>query len=119
QRRGGEGGCVLRGAVSPRVLSGTIMGMNLHSATSDFGWDTFSWVKLLRLAEHYGWRPSGTTLPNSELAWMPGGRWNGNYTTNDGQTVTTADANALASALEKAVQDIPSDDTIAHYRTPS
>jgi hypothetical protein len=95
------------------------MAMNLHGAAGDFGWDTFSWVKLLRLAEHYGWRPAGTTLPNAELAWMPDGRWDGNYTTNDGQTVTAADAHALSEALKQAEHDIASEDVIAQHRDAS
>ena len=53
------------------------MGMNLNSAVGDFFWYTFSWAKLLRLAERYGWEPAGTTIPDSELKWMPDGRWNG------------------------------------------
>jgi hypothetical protein len=95
------------------------MAMHLHNASGDFGWDSISWVKLLRLAERYGWRPAGTTIPDSELKWMPDGKWNGNYTTNDGQTVTAADAHALGAALDRAVQDIPSEDVIAQHRAPS
>ena len=95
------------------------MGMSLQGVAGDFWWDTFSWVKLLRVAGRYGWRPAGTTLSHSDLADMPGGRWDGNYTTNDGQIVTAEDARALAVALERAVQDVPSRDVIAHHREPS
>jgi hypothetical protein len=93
--------------------------MNLHGAKGNFGWATFSWVKLLRLAERYGWQPAATTLSDSDLAWMPGGKWNGNYATNDNQIVSAADAQALGAALELALQDIPSDDVIATHRDPS
>lgn len=93
--------------------------MHLHSTKGDFTWDSFSWVKLIRLAEHYGWQPADTTIPESELKWMPNGQWNGNYTTNDGQTVTLADARSLAAALDRAVRDIPSENVIAQYREPS
>jgi hypothetical protein len=93
--------------------------MHLHSAKGDFAWDSFSWQKLLRLAEHYGWQPAGTTIPESERKWMPNGKWDGNYTTNGGQTVTSADASKLAVALDRAVQDIPLKDVIAQYRVPS
>jgi len=93
--------------------------MHLHSATGDFVWDSFSWIKLLRLAERYGWRPVGTKISSSELKWMPNGEWDGNYTTNDGQSVMQADARALAAALEQAAQDIPSEDVIAKHRAPS
>lgn len=95
------------------------MAIHLHNARGDFHWDSFSWAKLLRLAESYGWRPAGTTLPQSEIRWMPEGRWNGNYATNDRQTVAAADAQALAAALERAVRDIPSEDVIAQHRAPS
>ena len=93
--------------------------MHLNSAKGDFGWDSFSWQKLLRLAEQYGWRPAGTTLPREELKWMPGGKWDGRYTSNDGQAVTAADARNLAEALDRALRDIPSEDVIAQYRAPS
>jgi hypothetical protein len=95
------------------------MAMHLHSARGDFGWDIFSWQKLLRLAERYGWRPAGTTLSEEEMKWMPNGRWDGSYTTNDGQTVVAADALSLAEALDRAVLDIPSEDVIARHRAPS
>jgi hypothetical protein len=95
------------------------MAMLLHSVRGDFGWDVFSWQKLLRLAESYGWRPAGTTLPEAELKWMPDGRWDGSYTSNDGQTVVAADARSLAEALDRAVRDIPSEDVIAQHRAPS
>ena len=95
------------------------MAMNLHSERGDFGWDVFSWQKLLRLAERYGWRPAGTTLSEAELKWMPDGRWNGNYTTNDGQTVSASDARSLGDALNCAVRDIPSEDVIAQHRAAS
>lgn len=96
-----------------------VMAMHLHSARGEFWWDSFSWVKLLRLAEHYGWRPEGTTISESELRWMPDGRWDGNYTTNDGQTIAAADARRLAEALEQALRDVPSEDVIAQHRDRS
>jgi hypothetical protein len=95
------------------------MAMHLHSARGDFGWDSFSWQKLLRLAERYGWHPAGTTVSQEELKWMPDGKWNGGYTTNDGQIVIAADARNLAEALERAVRDIPTEDVIAQHRAPS
>ena len=50
---------------------------------------------------------------------MPDGKWDGGYTTNDGQTVLAADARRLADALTLAVRDIPSEDVIAQHRAPS
>jgi hypothetical protein len=95
------------------------MAMHLHGVKGDFGWNAFSWIKLLRLAQNYGWQPAGTTISAAELKSMPNGKWDGNYTTNDRQIVSAADAKALASALDRAIKDIPSDDVIAQYRAPS
>jgi len=59
------------------------------------------WEKALELAQSYGWRPVGTRLREWRAVW------DGTYLTNDGQTVTAGDAFALATALEKSLDDIP------------
>ena len=59
------------------------------------------WGKALELAQFYGWRPLGTRFHSLPEVW------NGNYLTNDGQIVLATDASALASALAKALDDIP------------
>src|SRR5439155_9949269 len=69
------------------------------------------WPKLLRLAQAYGWRPRGTTLPEDS-----DGSWDRNYTSNDGQVVSSEDAAALADALEAALPHIPDHDALAEFR---
>ncbi len=93
------------------------MGMDLSGPTGDFGWDYFSWHKLLRVAERFGWQPAGTVLSPEELGHMPDGQWDGGYTSNDNQIVTAADAERLAAALERALPDIPDADVLAPVRT--
>ena len=61
----------------------------------------------LRLAHSYGWKPVGTHLPKFHALNVPFMDWNGSYLTNDGQVVLTEDARSLASALEKALDDLP------------
>lgn len=67
-----------------------------------------AWVKALNLAMAYGWLPAGTHLsPVIECCGFDPEEWDGTYLTNDGQTVLTRDALALAAALERALDDIP------------
>ena len=57
-----------------------------------------------RLAEDFGWQPSGTQPPEGWDAEVEAiGEWNGCYSTNDGSLVTAQDALALAAALEVAL----------------
>jgi hypothetical protein len=87
------------------------MPMDLSNGTSEFGCAQWLWPKLLRLARVHGWRPRGTTLPDD-----PGGTWDGNYTSNDGQVVGAEDAAALADALEAALPHVPDHDALARYK---
>lgn len=66
-----------------------------------------SWAKALELAQFYGWRPMGTRPPVVHDFHSLNADWSGTYLTNDGQTVKTEDAIALAYALHKALDDIP------------
>jgi hypothetical protein len=95
------------------------MGMDLSGPAGDFWWDFFSWHKLLRVAQRYGWQPEGTVLAEEELQYMPNGIWSGSYTSNDFQSVTTSDAAQLAAALECALPDIPDGDVLAPHRDKS
>lgn len=61
----------------------------------------------LRLAQSHGWKPVGTHLPALHVLNVPFLDWDGSYLTNDGQVVLTEDARSLASALERALDDIP------------
>lgn len=82
-------------------------------------WEQWRWPKLLRLAEAHSWRPQGTSQPPEEQADYPGGRWDGNYLSNDCQTVAAEDAAALADALERALPHVPDHDALARYALPS
>jgi hypothetical protein len=68
------------------------------------GWTHFAWPMVRKLAQDFGWQPCGTEPPAS---WNPepekDGAWDGRYTSNDGQWVTTQDALALGKALEAAL----------------
>jgi hypothetical protein len=58
------------------------------------------WAVLLSLAGTYGWKPLGTRSPPGFPSIE---KWHGRYDTNDGQTVTHADAKRLAEVLHAAV----------------
>ena len=64
-------------------------------------------VKALDLAELYGWQPLGTQPPLGHDFRELNAEWDGNYLTNDGQIIKAQDAFSLASAIEKALGDIP------------
>lgn len=74
--------------------------------------DPFAYGKLLELAHKFEWKPQGTISPER---WNPG--WAGKdwdpyqYVTNDGQTVTDEDALAIAEALERALKEIPDEES--------
>jgi hypothetical protein len=108
-----------RSRADPFCPEGARMGPDLSGPAGDFWWDCFSWHKLLRVAERYGWQPAGTVLAEDELQFMPGGVWSGRYTTNDFQAVTAADAEQLAAALKRALPDIADADILAQLRTES
>jgi hypothetical protein len=67
-----------------------------------------SWPKVLELAKFYDWEPLGTRPPQIfDFYGIPPDDWDGNYLTNDEQTVMNEDALALAIALEDSLDDIP------------
>jgi hypothetical protein len=57
------------------------------------------WAVFLKLAEAFGWQPAGTEQPET---WPASETWHGRYDTNDGQSVTDADAIRLAQTLHGA-----------------
>lgn len=65
------------------------------------------WVKALELAGEYGWQPLGTHPPATFVFYKRIAEWNGTYLTNDGQVVRARDAQLLAAALERSLDDIP------------
>ena len=79
------------------------MGMDLVNEAGDrFRFRTTSWAFYLNLASVYGWEPAGTLQPDKYTGTEP---WPGEYDWNAGQTVSSADAEALASALQRALAD--------------
>jgi hypothetical protein len=63
-------------------------------------------LKALELAGLYGWQPRRTQPPARIDFCALNADWHGGYLTNDGQTVTAADAGWLAAALEGSLGDI-------------
>ena len=80
------------------------MGYDLSNGKEHFRLSTVSFYKALGLAQTFGWIPKGTVRPQKmgELE-----KWDSEYYTNSGQYVTPEDANNLAVALEKALENIP------------
>lgn len=85
------------------------------------------WDDLLRLAEQHGWKPMGTEAfwyvewgtpadQAAEIARQAELNWDGNYWSNDWQTVTAQDARNLGDALELALPDFPDHDALEHKR---
>ena len=76
-----------------------------------------SWAKALELAGFYGWKPLGTRPPSIYDFHSLNADWSGTYLTNDGQVVKTADALALAHALQKSLDDIPDTNNTMDWNT--
>jgi hypothetical protein len=86
------------------------MGMDLSSISgAEFRFGKEAWDKILQLAQMNGWLPLGTQRPahwdDPDMEYPA--TWGGFYETNEGGIVTTEDAQALAAALSKALDDIP------------
>ncbi len=63
------------------------------------------------LAEIYGWDPAGTCFSSwYDEQFLRPESWDGGYCSSDMQEIRTADAEALADALERALQEIPDGD---------
>ncbi len=80
------------------------MGYDLEGKGGSFRWQFDDWPAVLRLAQDYGWRPSGTILLTGR-GWRYDPYWCRAYDSNDGQMVMQTDALRLAVALRKAVRD--------------
>ena len=70
------------------------------------GDETTTYRELLDLAQKHGWEPLGTigarSLHEDGSYSEEDPDWDGNYVTNDWQSVTKEDAGNLAEGLEKA-----------------
>lgn len=97
------------------------MGMDLLGRGVDFHFNWTNWRRVLELAYRYGWVPAGTELDHfgkvdEELAEQyrhPYEDWDGTYFGNSFQWVTAEDAANIAQALERALEDIPDEDTVS------
>ena len=66
-----------------------------------------AWGPVLRLANQYGWEPMGTEKPTWDFyEGVCLDDWNGTYFSNDGQTVSSVDAQGIADALESALAEM-------------
>ena len=79
------------------------MSFDLHSERGDrFAFSRAGWGYYLNLADKYGWQAAGTLPPSG----MPDPEiWPKTYDSNDGQRVSQDDAEALAKALQAALDD--------------
>jgi hypothetical protein len=106
------------------------MGVDLSGAGGCKWLSWTGWEKLLKLAHEYGWKPAGTKPPRG-IVMKPDGSidhemtamyswseedWDGSYFSNNGQYVTDEDAANIADALERALHDIPDEETEAKVR---
>lgn len=80
------------------------MGYNLHTTQRTFWLNMTGYRQMLTLARSYGWEPQGTT--SAEPA---GEVWEGWYFANNQQTITKEDAMGIATALERAIVDLPTE----------
>src|SRR5439155_12423678 len=82
----------------------------------EFSFSGRSWRLLLSFARAHGWKPDGTLPPvDEDLSdhWTPGMTWDGRYFPGETQVLTTPDALKLATALDAALDDLPSLPVIA------
>jgi hypothetical protein len=106
-------------AASPRVAAITL---TRNDSQLHLGYR--QWACALCLALRHGWEPAGAAFDGNaarkrwreeglppehaeEAAAAEAELWNGNYTTNDRQIVSAADAQALAGALQRASASVP------------
>src|SRR5947209_19642119 len=84
------------------------MSFDLHNDAGDhLKCSNVFWWKVVDLARANGWHPRGAEPApgcTGRNSWRD---TDATYMTNDFQTVTRADAQSLANALETALQEIP------------
>ena len=103
------------------------MGYDLINNRGYFQFNCRGWQKVLTIAEHFGWEPMGTVIreDNALLFFDDESSdkdiqqfiksWDGNYYTNDLQTVIEKDVLNLSRALMKAVQLMPDEIVVTDY----
>ena len=87
-----------------------------------FRYNVWGWPAIMQLAVRYGWDPEGTTvrdltedeIRDNNISEAEVSRhqtfvkdWCGEYSSNDGQIVSSEDGAAFAKALEDSLDDIP------------
>jgi hypothetical protein len=77
------------------------MAFDLLGKAGSFRMSNSGWPELLAIAETYGWKPAGTTAPKG----VARSKWEGGYHTCDGQLISAGDAQALATAIDQALDD--------------
>lgn len=105
------------------------MGYDLKNNRGYFQFTCRGWQKVLTIAEHFGWEPMGTVIreDNALLFFDDESSdkdiqqfiksWDGNYYTNDLQTVIEKDALNLFRALMKALEAMPDERVITDHYT--
>ena len=79
------------------------MSFELHNESGErFRFSRAGWEYYLNLASDYGWQAVGTLPPDG---MTDSDSWEKNYASNDGQWVSNEDAEALARALQAALDD--------------
>jgi hypothetical protein len=99
-------------------------GIDVWGACGEFGLPGSLWLALLALAQLYGWTPAGTSPPDPEYFEFDGLGRDGSYFPPHGQRVAPEDAQDFATALDRALLDIPehaneSQDPFAAWYEPS
>lgn len=95
------------------------MGFDLHGINGGlWSYNNSAWFFCLKVAEANGWEPLGTRMTEHSPEWAQfsewlaqrgeriedyAANWTGGYGSNDWQTVSEEDAQALAAALDRAV----------------
>jgi len=91
--------------------------LSIYGSCGEFAMSLRDWLRMLALAQRYGWQPEGTAAPDemaveAELWEGDPAEWDGSYFPSYGQQVSDSDAKELATALEHALPDIPDHDAI-------
>ena len=81
------------------------MGVTLTDTMGrEFNLNWAAWDSALSLAEHYGWKPSGTSAPDCDQSGaVEPVLWDGSYWGNNFQIVEAEDAKGIARALTRGL----------------
>ena len=88
------------------------MGIDILGRDQDMSCRADFWEGCLLVAVAFGWEPTGT-VPSDHFPASDD--WDGNYWSNDWQTVTVDDASAFAAALNRAVTAVGLGQTLKEH----